>query len=333
MFSLGLVGCGEIATTQHMPAVLRSQECAITVVADVDQERARATAERFAIATWTDSPRELLERPIDGVILATPPTVTPHLASMALEAGIPVLCEKPIGVDLPSAARLVLTVEATGVPCQVGYKNRFAPLIVELRSWFEQLHNRDPLLARLASFDEVFNPSTASPEFVARTKATLESGDPMVHEGTHHIDLLTWLLGDVASIDHVSRVRFHSTEILQPHYTTASLRFGAGHSAVIEVGWCFPHSVKGEFQLWAPSGFAEVSRDRSTLFSTDGLTTNLVKGSSDWQSGAFDGQLRAFAALIGGGPQTGATAQEAYRSLEVALGIVSTAELTTLRLS
>lgn len=328
MRRLGLIGCGEIASTQHVPAVLRNPDTELVVVCDTDPLRARSVAALSGVSSWTSRSEELWNQALDGLILATPPSATPRLAAQALRRGIPVLCEKPIAVDLASAQELVDVQASTGTPCQVGYKNRFAPAILHLKTWLDALETRHGLLSRIHSFDEIWNAGEVDEEFVVRTKQTLGLGDPIVHEGTHHLDLLTWLVGPIDSL--ISSVRLHipSGEALEPHYNGAYLRLANGGIALIETGWCFPHSIKGEIQIWAPNGFAEVSRSRSTVtISRDGQ--ELIESFDyDWQAAAFDGQLQAFLDIIDGKEQVGATVPEAFDVLRIALSITNAAGST-----
>ena len=66
----------------------------------------------------------------DGVIIANPNTLHVSTALTCLAAGVPVLLEKPVGVDLAEVRTLLAASRDSGVPVLVGHHRRHNPLIV-----------------------------------------------------------------------------------------------------------------------------------------------------------------------------------------------------------
>jgi predicted dehydrogenase len=94
-----LVGCGAIAR-EHLGALAELKNVEVAAVCDISAARAQATAERFAIAKWfTDFERMISEIKPDMVHITTPPSAHFPLAKLCLDAGLNVLCEKPIAVE------------------------------------------------------------------------------------------------------------------------------------------------------------------------------------------------------------------------------------------
>jgi predicted dehydrogenase len=94
-----VIGCGAIAR-EHLIALRELQSVEVAAVCDLSPSRAEATAERFGVAKWYSSHEELLTeiRP-DLVHIATPPSSHFQIARNCLDAGLNVLCEKPITVE------------------------------------------------------------------------------------------------------------------------------------------------------------------------------------------------------------------------------------------
>jgi predicted dehydrogenase len=94
-----LVGCGAIAR-EHLGALAELKNVEVAAVCDISGARAQATAERFAVDKWfTDFEKMISEIRPDMVHITTPPSSHFPLAKICLDAGLNVLCEKPIAVE------------------------------------------------------------------------------------------------------------------------------------------------------------------------------------------------------------------------------------------
>ena len=93
-----LIGCGAIAR-EHLTVLGELNNVEVSAVCDISPARAEAAAERFGIASWYTSHRELLAdvKP-DLVHITTPPTSHFPIAMDCLADGLNVFCEKPVTV-------------------------------------------------------------------------------------------------------------------------------------------------------------------------------------------------------------------------------------------
>lgn len=108
---LGVIGCGVIAQS-HLQAAAKLPGAAVTLVADLQEERARQTAEKFGVKRWTTSAHELIaDRAVDAVVLAMPTCERTRLALEAFRQGKHVLTEKPVAMN---AAEVGAMLEAQG---------------------------------------------------------------------------------------------------------------------------------------------------------------------------------------------------------------------------
>lgn len=122
---VGLLGYGDAGRGIHAP-LLDEAGLPIAVVATADPERvARVGAERPGTPVVPDLDA-LLERSdeIDVVVLASATAAHVDQVLACVQAGVPVVVEKPLGVDAPSAARAVEAAEAAGVPLTVFHDRR-----------------------------------------------------------------------------------------------------------------------------------------------------------------------------------------------------------------
>lgn len=81
-------------------------------------------AERFG-AQAADSPQAVLEAGLDDVVVAAATDAHPALILAAVDAGLPVFCEKPVAGRPKDALELLRRVSHSAIAVQIGYPRRF----------------------------------------------------------------------------------------------------------------------------------------------------------------------------------------------------------------
>jgi predicted dehydrogenase len=122
---VGLLGCGGIGA-RHATAVgqLRDQ---MQLVACCGREAAPTDdfAARFDAMAFTDFERMLGEAQLDLLVVALPPFAHEGQVESAARAGVHLLVEKPIALDMDRAAGMVEAARAAGVVAACGFMYRF----------------------------------------------------------------------------------------------------------------------------------------------------------------------------------------------------------------
>ncbi len=104
--AVGVIGTGNI-TREHLAYLTTSPRTRLAAVADLSPASARYAAERWGAARWHSSHRDLLEdAQVDVVHVLTPPTTHTAIVADALEAGVHVVCEKPLAPTRDDLAAL-----------------------------------------------------------------------------------------------------------------------------------------------------------------------------------------------------------------------------------
>jgi len=117
---VGLIGVGRMGAV-HAETLRGLAEVKELLVADTDPARAR----QLAGATPVESVDALFASGLDAVVIAAPTPAHAPLVAAAVAAGVPVFCEKPLGVDAAEVRALLARVAAAGIPLQVGFHRRF----------------------------------------------------------------------------------------------------------------------------------------------------------------------------------------------------------------
>lgn len=129
-----MAGCGSFALLCHGPAqrMLRAASADVTLAAccDTDPASSRDYMAAFGFGRSYADLREMLEaeRP-DAVILAVPPAATCAAACAVLGRGVPLLLEKPPGLDPAELERMILAQEKGGAGAQVAFNRHYMPVM------------------------------------------------------------------------------------------------------------------------------------------------------------------------------------------------------------
>src|SRR6266540_3902814 len=108
---VGLVGAGRIGVL-HAGTLTDDPRVAGLVVADVDNGRARQLADK--VGAEVAAVDELFDGHADAVVIAAATSAHAELVHRALDAGIPVFCEKPLAADVPGTPEVLVHASAGG---------------------------------------------------------------------------------------------------------------------------------------------------------------------------------------------------------------------------
>ena len=99
VYQVGVIGCGMIATSAHIPAIQALEDrMQIVAVADARPEAASVCGERLGVPYYTDVDKMFDECPMDLAVVATPNASHVYYSLKALRRGVNVVCEKPIAL-------------------------------------------------------------------------------------------------------------------------------------------------------------------------------------------------------------------------------------------
>lgn len=120
--TVAVIGAGHMGR-YHAEKFAARSDCKLVAVADLDRARAEALADQHGCRAVTDY-REVFAN-ADAAVISVPTERHREVAGACLEAGLHVLVEKPIAVDLPEAQDLIRKARLRGVILQVGHVERY----------------------------------------------------------------------------------------------------------------------------------------------------------------------------------------------------------------
>ena len=131
---VAMIGLGSIATKAYLPVLT-----GLAGVTPVLVTRRRATlasvGDAYRIPDRFTSVDDAIAAGLDAALVHTPSQTHPAIASALLRAGVPVLVDKPLGIDYESSRQLVELASRLGVSLMVGFNRRYAPAYRDVAGW------------------------------------------------------------------------------------------------------------------------------------------------------------------------------------------------------
>ncbi|MCC9205858.1 Gfo/Idh/MocA family protein [Arthrobacter sp. zg-Y769] len=334
---VGLAGCGAISRN-HLEAFRAIDDVEIVGVCDIDSDRARATAAAWGIPTAADTVAELLGLGLDIVSVCTPHPTHEAVVREAAAAGVHVLCEKPIAIELASAARMVSACDDAGVKLGVLFQRRFWPAAQRIRAAID-----NGALGRL-TMGQCSVMLYREPDYYSRdawrgTWAN-DGGGVLMTQAIHYIDLLQWFMGDVAEIYGKINTYKHREDIEVEDSATALITFASGAMATLQASTAVSPSLGVQLRVTGETGasaslteFPEGSDGRVDLWAVsdsihtepvhpDGLHPNVDLATINGQLiPHHTSQIRDFVLAIRNGTEPAVTGRDATKALRILLAV------------
>ena len=193
---VGVIGTSWWTEMMYLPSLKSHLEAELVAICGRDRERARDLAKVNSIPqVFSDYRRLIGDAQLDAVVVATPDDLHFPMTMVALEAGLHVLCEKPIANNVDDARRMQEGAKAAGVKNMVLFTWRWQPHWQHLKRLIDEGYIGRCHQARFA-FD---GGQARQHDHTWRTDGARSNG--MVGDlGSHMIDFAIWYLGDVRSV-------------------------------------------------------------------------------------------------------------------------------------
>lgn len=193
LYKVAIIGTGMIANAAHIPAWKNlSEDVEVVGAADMDPERAKLSAERYAIPhAYGDWQKMVDELKPDIVSVCTPNEYHKEQTIAALRAGAHVFCEKPASTSYENVKEMYDTADAAGRTLFITQTARFsngsraAKELVDEGRLGEIYYAETSLMRR-----------RGIPKWGMFHMKEHSGGGPIYDLGVHAIDLLFWIMGN-----------------------------------------------------------------------------------------------------------------------------------------
>ena len=315
MVRFGIVGFGLHAVKRMMPAFTASKKCRVTALARRDPAKAAESARQYNIPYGFTSVEELCRHPEVDVVFVTSPNSF-HQADVltAINAGKPVLCEKPMAMNAGECRKMVDAARGAKVLLGVAHVFRFEESTARFREILAAGKVGRPIFAR-SEFCFQANAGGGHPRKWMKDKS-VAGGGPLFDIGVHCIDTLRFILQD-----EVERVSARAVMERPPSTIEESasllLEFAGGTLANVSVS--FNGEYRTPIELIGQHGGVRaddaLTVERPVIIETKRGTHVEVETVSNELS--YIKQVDAFADAVEGKAQFPAPGEEGWQNQEI----------------
>ncbi len=227
MIKVGMIGCGGMGH-HHAGVLAKLPNVKVVATCDLIVDKAKSAAEKAGTSRWCTDFRELLDD-VDAVWVCTEPFNRVEVVTTCAKAGKHIFTEKPICNTLAGADQMIAAAKKAKVKYMLGYCLRFWQPYRVLHDTFASGELGDLVscwMRRFMTWD-------ASNLWYGWQE---KSGGAMLDFGSHDVDWLRWIGGDVKTVcGKTFRVRetMHADE-----HGSAIFMFKKGGVATVEDSWC-----------------------------------------------------------------------------------------------
>ncbi len=304
---LGIVGAGGIASA-YSQIIADCDRVEAVGVADIDPMAAKTMALALDTEPY-DSHLALMEmaKP-DAVIVCTPPNTHRSVTTDFLEAGVNVMCEKPLAMTTGDARAMLEVAASSSAILTMASKFRY---VADVRAAREIAQSG--VIGDLILIENTFASRVAMGERW-NSQPEIAGGGVLIDNGTHSVDVIRYLMGP---IDQVMAVEGRRVQGLDVEDTAQIfLKSKDGVRATVDLSWSVNKQRDWFIEIYGSGGTIQVGWQESRYrIGDDGEWISIGDGYDRDQ--ALRDQVSNFAAAINGGEPLLINASDAIASVEV----------------
>ena len=334
----GLIGCGMIAE-YHARSIGEIDGARVVAAFSRSEANGKKIAALTQGCTVYDDLDAMLAHPgLDIVCVCTPSGAHLDPAARAAAAGKHVVVEKPLEITLARCDAIIAACDAANVRLCTIFPSRFSPANLALKAAIKA--GRFGRITLGDTYVKWWRTQEYYDSGGWRGTWDLDGGGALMNQAIHNVDLLQWLMGDVAAVSAMTATLAHE-RIEVEDTAVAVLRFASGALGVIEAATsAFPGSLK-RTEIHGSRGSARVEQDDVTLWDFQarepgddairaymGIPSGSKAGASDPRGISHAGhreQLADFVRAIDEGRPAAVDGREGRKSVEIIRAIYESA--------
>ncbi len=292
-------------------------------VADEAAQRGERIARQHGISFFRTY-EDLLTAKLDGVIICSENSKHRYMVEMAADAGVNVLCEKPLATTVEDSLAIVNACEKADIVLMTAFPMRFSTPLIEVKARLDSGDFGQILCFNATNQGQL--PTVHREWFVDET---LAGGGAVMDHTVHLVDIMRWYLGEEVREVYAQTNRiFHADEV---HVETGGLElitFESGTFATIDASWSRPPY----WPTWGGLTFEMVTERGAVLVDAFRQNLNIYRhewgraGWTYWGSDANQAMVNEFVVAIRENRQPFVTGYDGLKAIEVVEAAYTSAE-------
>ena len=256
MLKFALVGCGRIAKRHSELLGLRQIKGAqLAAVCDLLACKAKKISEQFSVPYYTDMHQMMQKEKVDVVVVLTESGNHAKNVIDLVKYGKHIVVEKPMALTLDDADAMIKACDKAGCKLFVVKQNRFNVPVVKLRHALEKGRFGKLVLGtvrvRWCRLQEYYDQAPWRGTWAM-------DGGVLTNQASHHVDMLSWMMGDIESVfanstKGLAKIEAEDTAVV-------ILKFFNGALGVIEATTATrPKDLEGSISVLGEGGTVEIA--------------------------------------------------------------------------
>ncbi len=285
-----IIGCGKIAP-RHATQI--KKHGTLRAVCDIEKSKADALAKDFSSKAYYNIDDLLAnEKQVDVLVVCTPNGLHAEHSIKGLNAGMHVICEKPMAITAADAENMITAAKRNNKKLNIVKQNRFNPPVAFVKNLLQQ-----EKLGRITSFQLNCFWNRPAEYYLNTWKGNKEmDGGTLFTQFSHFIDIMFWFLGDIKSVTgirknqlHINTIEFEDTGI-----AILEMNNGAIGSLSYSVN-AYKHNMEGSLTLFGEKGTVKIGGqylNELEYFSVENEQAPVLqKGSNANEYGFYEGSM------------------------------------------
>ena len=331
---IGLVGAGNIAKT-HLAAYAKIETVEIVSICDIDPQNLEETAKQFGIEKTYLSETEMLKsEQLDAVDVCVWNCNHASCSIEALNAGLHVLCEKPMATNAAEAESMLFAAKKNQKLLMIGFVMRFGDEAKIAMDFIDKDYLGDIYYSKATYLRRHGAPGGW---FVNKE---LSAGGPVIDLGVHVIDLTRYLMGKpkpvsvfASTADHLKNRPGLKTDVAwKPtsasdkdiynveDFGVALIKYEGGKTTLLETSYSLNGEAVTKKELFGTRGGLNLNGNETKLYTeVNGFLADVNLDTEHYKYGGdmFENEMRHFADCILNGTPCLAPAEDGIMIMKI----------------
>ncbi len=234
MINVGIVGTSWWADEMYLPALKNHPEAKVVAVCGRDPLRTQQFAEKWGVPDFYHDYQALITSgKIEALIVAALNETHYPITMAALDAGLHVLCEKPLAITYAQAQEMTEKAAAAGVNTMVAFTHRYMPTTRYLRQLLDSGYIGKPYTLNM----RYYSGGARKPGYKWKNDKSRPGAGVLYDLGSHWLHLARWFYGEITGLTcYMDAILTHEGHESADDMATMTVKFANGAMGILTVG-------------------------------------------------------------------------------------------------